>query len=175
MALKDLSAFLVPDLELQWRDRTFVVPPPTKDVGLKLAAVHAAGMAAYLSLADACPSCGRSGAPDELPQATKDLVEAVADKDLGELSLGAAYDEMQEAGVPGPHIDQFALYALYYWVLGEASADELIKQASGGDASGEARTPSSGSSTSTPGRRTGSGSQTQRRASSRGTGGSRKR
>lgn len=172
MAVKDLSAFLAPDLELVWGDRTFRVPPPSKDVGLKLAAVHAGGVAAYLAYADACPSCGRSGAPDSLPEDTQALLESIKDTDLGVLSLGPAYQQMIEAEVPGADIDMFALYALYYWVIGEASADAILAaQHGGGGASGEALTPAA--STSKPGRHTGSGSRT-RKGSTGGTGASRK-
>lgn len=142
MAIKDLTQYLTPGLELVWGERTFTVPPPTKDVGLKLAAVNSAGIQAYLAMADACPSCGRAGAPDGLPEATLALLEAVKDTDLGELSLGTAYGEMIEAGVPGPHIDQYALYALYYWVLGEEAADQVLEVRYGGGASGEAQTAS---------------------------------
>lgn len=175
MAIKDLSAYLQPSLEIAWQDRVFVIHPPSKDVGLKLAAINAAGIATYLSISDACPTCGRAGAPDELPQETQDIVAALRNVDLGELSLGKAYQEMIEEEVPGPHVDRFALYAMYYWVIGEESADALMDTVYGGGASGGAQTPRSGSSTSKPGQPTGSGNRTQRRASSRGTGASRKR
>lgn len=160
MALKDLTAFLAPDLELPWRGQVFTVTPPTKDVGLKLAAINAGGVAAYLAFADACPACGRSGSPDDLPAETRALLDSISDVDLGALSLGAAYAEMIEAGVPGPHIDQFALYALYYWVFGEDTADRILAAQHGGDASGEARpasTPKRGPHTASASRtRTGS-------------------
>lgn len=169
MAVKDLTAFLVPDLELVWGGRTFRVPPPTKDVGLKLAAANAAGISAYFALLDTCPTCGRAGVPDGLPEETQALLESIKEVDLAELSLGPAYAEMIEAGVPGPHVDQFGVYALYYWVVGEKTADDIMTTTHGGDASGEAKA----ASTSKPGHHTGSGSRT-RTASTRGTGASRK-
>lgn len=164
---KDLSAHFAPSLELPWREHVFVVDPPSKEVGLKLAAINAVGVGAYLSSLEQCPTCGRSGTP-ELPAETLELVESMGDVDVANLSLGeATYAEMIEAGVPGPHIDTMAMYALYFWTLGKATADQIMEAQSGGGASGEAP-----SSTSTRGPRTGSGNQTQRRASTRATGAS---
>lgn len=172
MSVKDLTQYLTPGLELKWGERTFTVPPPTKDVGLKLAAINAAGVAAYLAVEDACPTCGRAGAPGDLPEETLELLDAIKGQDLGELSLGPAYRDMIDAGVPGPHIDQFALYALYYWVMGETTADQILEAQHeaqrGGGASGEARR-----STPKPGRHTGSAPRTKK-GSTRGTGESRK-
>src|SRR5690625_1034383 len=117
MALKDLSEYLTPDLELPHGGKVYPVKPPTKNTGLILAAINALGAAAW------------SGpeAVDKVPQSMRDLAKTVEDKDLGELSLGEdVYRQMNEDGVPGPHIDTFALYALYYWTIGEESADQLI-------------------------------------------------
>lgn len=155
--MKDLTAFLSPNLDLKIGDRTYSVPPPSKDVGLKLAAINAAGVAAYLSLQDQCPTCGRAGAPDALPDDTRAIVESLADTDLGELSLGEAYKQMIDDGVPGPHIDQAAVYAMYYWVLGPETADAILSaqaEARHGGA-GKASAPARPSRT---GRHTGSGS-----------------
>lgn len=172
MALKDLSAYLTPELELPYRDTVYVVPPPSKDVGLKLAAINAVGVASYAQLLEACPTCGRTGSP-EVPAKTLALVESIGNMDVALLSLGQdVYDRMVADGVPGPHIDQLGLYALYYWTLGEQVADQIMAaQHGGGGAPGEAVT----SSTSTRGRRTGSASKTRSRASSPRTGGSRRR
>ena len=171
MALKDLTAFLAPDLELPWRGQAFTVPPPTKDVGLKLAAINAAGVQAYLSLQDACPTCGRAGAGEGMPDETREMLESIKGVDLGELSLGpVAFQAMLDAGVPAPDLDMFAVYALYYWVLGEETADQIMETTRGGGASGEA---APGRSTPPRGPSTGSGNRTQRRASTRATGASR--
>lgn len=170
--LKDLTDYFAPSLELTWRERVFVVDPPSKDTGLKLAAINAMGVGAYLASLDKCPTCGRSGAP-ELPAETIELVESLGNVDIADLSLGeATHAEMVEAGVPGPHIDTMAMYALYYWTLGEHAADQIMAAQSGGGAQGEAL---AGSSTPPSGPRTASGNRTQRRASSRATGASRRR
>lgn len=166
MPVKDLSAYLAPNLELPWNGRTFVVPPPTKDVGLKLAAVNAAGVAAFMSMSDQCPTCGRSGAPEELPERTKELLAQVENMDLGELSLGPAYREMVDAGVPAPDLAMFEVYALYYWTLGEEAADQIMaaRQAPGGGS------PKDHPSPSKSGRSTAKGSRSRTSTASRSTG-----
>lgn len=171
MTRKDLTAYLAPNLELPWRDRLFVVKPPTKDAGIKLAAINAIGVQSFMASIEACPTCGRTGTI-EIPQSTLDVIEAIGDTDIGVLSLGQdVYDEMLAAGVPGPDVDTFALYALYYWTLGEETADSIMS-AQAGDVAGEAP---SGSSTQQRGPRTASASRTPRPGSTRGTAGSRRR
>lgn len=171
MALKDLSAFFTSALELPYDGRTYMVAPPSKDVGLKLAAINAVGVATYAGLLDACPTCGRSGAP-QVPAETLQLVESIGNVDVATLALGQdTYDRMVADGVPGPHIDQMGLYALYYWTMGEAVADQIMAAQAGGGAVGEAP---AGRSTPSRGPRTVSASRT-RTASTRATGGSRKR
>jgi len=170
--IKDLKAYFKPDLELPWGDRTFVSHPPTKDAGLKLAAVNAAGVQAYFTAADTCPTCGRTGEV-ELPESTRDLLESIGDEDVARLALGEdCYDQMVAAGVPGPHIDTMGMYALYFWTLGEETADQIMAAAAG-DGAGKAP---QGSATSTPrpGPRTASATRTKR-GSTRATGASRKR
>lgn len=88
----------------------------------------------------------------------------------------AVYQEIIAAGVPGPDIDLFAQYAFYFWVLGEAVADQIMEQRfsarqGGGAAAPKDRSPSkSGQSTASVSR-----SGTQKRAPrSTGTTGSQK-
>lgn len=125
MAFKDLSAHLAPDLEIPLGGKVYRVSPPSKDVGLKLTAINAVGVALFHSMSAECPTCGRAGAP-EVPAATRELYDSLGSVDLGELSLGDAYLEMVEDGVPGPHVDTAALYALYFWTMGEAVADAIM-------------------------------------------------
>ncbi|MBN8881711.1 MAG: hypothetical protein J0H73_05285 [Salana multivorans] len=166
---KDLAAHFTPALELPYGDKTYVVQPPSKDVGLKLAAINAAGVAAYSSMLEKCPTCGQAGTPD-VPAETLRLLESIRDVDAAQLSLGKfVYEQMLEDEVPGPHIDTMGLYALYYWTLGEETADAIMAAQAGGDASGGAAPATGRRSTPTGGRRTGSGSPT-RVASTRGTG-----
>lgn len=121
--MKDLTQYLAPDLVLKYHDREFVVPPPTKDDGLKLAAITAYGTAIA------------TGSQDNLPDGQRKLAESLAGVDLGEISLGPAYLEMSEANVPGPHIDQYAMYAMYYWVMGEDVADQIMEARYGSEGS----------------------------------------
>lgn len=127
MTLKDLTSFLAPNLKLPWKDRVFEVEPPTKEVGLTLTALNATGIGAYIAMQGACESCGRSG-EIELTETQRALVDAASEKDLGELTLGGAYQEMTDAGVPGPDLDMFSLYAFYYWTMGESTADSIIAE-----------------------------------------------
>ncbi|MDO5500424.1 MAG: hypothetical protein Q4F67_12180 [Propionibacteriaceae bacterium] len=126
MTVKDLTAYLSPNLELPWNGVTFVVPPPSRETGAILTAINLAGVAAYTSATgESCAACGRSGTV-ELSEKVQDLVRAAEDKDLGELSLGPAYQQMLDAGVPAPDLELFELYALYYWTMGEDVADQII-------------------------------------------------
>lgn len=168
--MKDLTAYLAPDLVLKVGDRTYRVPPPSKDVGIKLAAINAAGVAAFLALQDKCPTCGRVAAPEDLSEDTRNLLESIKDTDVGELSLGAdTYRQMLDDGLPGPHVDTLALYALYYWTLGEETADQILdaqaREKEGGP-KGSAPTRRSPS-----GRSTGSGSRKGTSTGSRSTAG----
>lgn len=149
MALKDLTEYLTPDLELPHGGKVYVVKPPTKDVGLKLAAINALAAASWAG----------SEAVDKVPESMRAIADTVKDADLGELSLGAdVYEQMNADGVPGPHIDTYALYALYYWTMGEQSADELIAIRAGKhDPKAAAHAASkSGRSTGSGSRKTGS-------------------
>lgn len=171
--MKDLTGYLAPDLVIKAGEHTFTVRPPTKDTGLKLAAINAAGANSFLAAQDQCPACGRAGDIGELPEDLRGVYEQVKHVELGRLSLGDdVYEDMVAKGLPAADIDTLAVYALYYWVLGEQLADSIMEQALGGGAAGEART--SASSTSKPGPRTASGNRTQRRASTRRTGASRR-
>ena len=155
MAFKDLTDFLSPNLELPWQGRVFIVPPPSREVGLILAALSTQSMVASIAVGGACPTCHRSDIP-EVEGRQKTLLESAQDKDLGELSLGSAYQEMIDAGVPGPDLELFELYAFYYWVYGEVSADTWLVEFRGkkhGVDDPKAQTPL------TNGHGTGSGSQ----------------
>lgn len=113
--MKDLSAFLTPNLDIKHGSKVYTVKPPTKDVGLKLAAASSLSMAAV------------SGQTVEsLPDSYRRIIDSIKDQDLGELTLGDVYQEMIDDDVPGPHIDFYARYALYYWVYGEQVADEIV-------------------------------------------------
>lgn len=147
------ATYLPGDLVLPYGDREYRVKPPTKEVGAKLAAINAAGVHVYMAMQDACPTCGRAGAVAELPEETQRLLEEIAGEELAALALGGDVAEQMEAdGVPAAHIDTMAVYALYYWTLGEELADKIMEARSAGDGAGKAPA-TSGSSTSRRGRR----------------------
>lgn len=137
MTLKDLSAYLSPNLKLPWKDHVFEIAPPSKEDGLLLSAVNAAGIAQYMNMAAPCDACGRAAETHEISDDFKNLMESAANRDLGEISLGDAFQEMQDVGVPGADIDMFALYAFYYWTLGEESADAILEARHGGGSAGD--------------------------------------
>lgn len=115
MALKDLTAYLVPNLDLPYGDKIYSVPPPSQETGLVLTALVTSGANA----ADG----------NEIPAETQALLDSVdPNKDVAELSLGeAVHAQMIADNVPGPHIDQFGMYAMYYWALGEVTADAIFE------------------------------------------------
>lgn len=162
--MKDLTAFLDPDLTIKLGGRTYTVKPPSLIAGLQLAAINAAGVAAYLATQDSCPSCGRSGTVEMTPE-NEAILEAVGDKPLGVISLGVdVYDQMVLDEIPEKHIDKAALYALYYWVLGEAVADQVIKataeQNAGGGAAAAPKAGRTGRSTGSANRTNSASSKT---------------
>lgn len=137
--MKDLSSFLSPNLDIKLGDRTYSVPPPCYKTGLVLAAVLDVSTAAVNG--------------QTVPQATQDLFDSFdKGRDIGELSLTPkVLEQMREDGVPAPDITMATRYALYYWVLGEASADAITLAQHGVDEAPKASTtsPSTGSESPT--------------------------
>lgn len=127
MTSKNLTRFLTPDLSLKVGSKTYVVKPPSRESGKIMVAINVAGVAAFASVTEACPSCGRSG-PLEMDESMRALVEANSQRDLGELSLGDTYQEMLADGIDGPTLEKLEMYAFYYWTLGEAAADQIFEE-----------------------------------------------
>ena len=151
MTVKDLTAYLTPDLELRHRGVTYRVSPPTVETGLKLAALMAAGVAAQALQVGATTAEVEAALTDE----QQALLASIQDMPLGRLTLGPAYQQMIDDGIPGPHIDLYAMYAYHFWVLGEAAADAIVEQTHGGGVTPKDQKPSRS------GRRTGSASRTR--------------
>lgn len=113
MGFKDVQQYLAPHLELPLAGKTYLVPPPSKDDGLLLAAFIALGVNAQN---------GRKSTDEDLA-----LIKKREGADLAEVAFTpAVYQQMVEDGVPGAHIDQAAIYAMYYWTMGEQSADYVF-------------------------------------------------
>lgn len=110
MAFKDLNQYLVNSLELPLNGTTYMVPPPTKERGLTLASFIALGL--------------NNAHGADTDDDTLDLVKGAANESLADLSLTPdVHAQMVADSVPAMHIDQAAIYALYYWTLGEEQAD----------------------------------------------------
>lgn len=110
--MKDLTSYLSPNLDLKLGDRTYSVPPPTKDAGLKLATIVAVGLNAYRGL--------------DSPAETVADFKKIENTTIAELALGPAHDQMVADGVPAVHIDRAGVYAMYFWTVGEEAADQII-------------------------------------------------
>jgi hypothetical protein len=139
--VKDLTAWLTPDLTLNLGGRTYTVRPPTVEMGLNLTALNVAGVAGYLAVQGACPTCGRTE-PLEITDDINTRYEALKDTPLGVLSLGQdVYEQMVTDALPEKHIDTAALYAMYYWTMGEKTADKILESMNAAQSSGVGGTP----------------------------------
>lgn len=152
-----LPSWLAKPLPLPYGETTYLVPPPTKEAGAKLAALNALGAQAHSAAVGTCATCGRSGEV-ELPEETRDLLAAIKDEALGDIALTPdVHARMLADGVPEVDIDRMALYSMYFWTLGEAAADRILEITyGGGEASGEAP---AGPTSPQPKPRTASGSR----------------
>lgn len=138
MTTKNLSAFITKDLILNLGEHTYRVKPPSRDTGKLLTAINVVGVTTMqTALAGTCPTCGRSGDPQIDPE-IQELADSVQNKELGELSLGQdVFDQMIEDGLDATTIDTMSLYAMYFWLMGEAVADQILEQkAEGADGNG---------------------------------------
>ncbi|MFD2839329.1 hypothetical protein ACFSYH_01925 [Populibacterium corticicola] len=114
MAFKDLKQYLVKDLEIPLGGKTYLVPPPTKENGLILASFIALGINA---------ARGADSSEEDIAR-----VQENTDTNLATISLGGeVHAQMLADGVPEAHIDQAAIYAMYYWTMGEESADAAFE------------------------------------------------
>lgn len=113
MGFANLTQYLTPNLQLPLNGTVYEVPPPSKEDGLALAAFVAMGM----------------NAAHNSETSAEDLATIAANRDrnLADMSLGTAHAQMLKDGVPGAHIDQAAIYAMYYWTMGEEQADAAFK------------------------------------------------
>lgn len=114
--MADFAAWAIPDLVIplpcaDGEKRDFVVHPPSvDDMGKLLAAVVRAEV--NLGIVD-------GPIPDEV-QKVLDSIEADEHP-----ALGAAYQQMVDAGVNPKTIDRMAYYCVFYWTRSEDYADQL--------------------------------------------------
>lgn len=156
--MKDFNRYLPANLDLTLGEHTYSVKPPTKKVGVQLAALLATSMN---RLKGEPPSAEDKAAIDGIPD----------DLEVGRLSLGNdVYDQMLADDQPGAWMDRAASYALWYWVMGEAAADAMAERVLAGNRDDEAGEAAPKASTGPKtGPRTASASPTST-ASSRATG-----
>ena len=114
--VKDLSAFATPTLDVNLgRGREVSIHPPSVKDGAVLAAIT---------------TLGASIATGEVPETAKAMFEATAadltEEDAKRLAVGDRYDWMVEQGWAWPDIDTVCRYATFYWVFGEAIADQIM-------------------------------------------------
>ena len=114
MAFSEHTQYLAPNLTLPLAGHTYHVPPPTKEDGLILTS--------FVALAVNTAN-GQQSTPADLER-----LNSSAERSLAELSLTSdVYEQMLADKVPGVHIDQAAIYAMYYWTMGEKAADEVFR------------------------------------------------
>lgn len=141
MAKKDLQSYFRPNLELPVGDVTYSVPPPTREVGLKMTAVAAFGMAQVTAGRGMCPTCGRTGEA-EMSDDIRDLLKSMEDMSVAELTLTpTVVAQMEKDGVPEDAQDMMGQYALYFWIYGEATADAMFDATLGNGAQTEDDVP----------------------------------
>ncbi|MEU3710486.1 DUF7426 family protein [Streptomyces catenulae] len=149
MAFKEIGQLLNDGLHLPIGERTYTVPAPSAETGLRVQAIiNAAAVAAD------------GGEADE------QVLADAAERDLYRDALGAAYDEMIADGVTWPELKHCAITAMV-WIAQDTEAAERYWDA-GGDPSrlapnretrrAQAR---SGAASSTPNRGSSSGTNTR--------------
>lgn len=113
MSAVDFESWAAPDLELTFRGRTFTVAPPSVGDARKILAAAVRGEV-HLGLVKG-----------EVPVEVQRVLDAIAVDEHP--ALGAAYQELVDAGVPAATIDRMAYYAVFFWARGKEYADSLAQ------------------------------------------------
>lgn len=104
--------------------RTWTITPPNKLRGTQIAVLWA-GLNHQKRAGGPCKACG-SPLLDGLESKTRAMWETLQDREFEETILGAKlYNEMMDAEVSAPSMYWIAQYSMWYWVLGEESADNM--------------------------------------------------
>jgi hypothetical protein len=141
MAVKDFTKMLTPNLEITVGNNSYSIRPPSKEDGKVMMAINIVGVQAF--------NTATAATEMNVDPAIQLLVDANADRDLGELSLRNEYARMCEE-LDGPLVEKLELYAFYYWILGEHFADqwlEAFEMARSGETPKAPQAPKSGHST----------------------------
>lgn len=113
MTFRDLSELLDPGLSLPINGTTYLVPPPDAETGLRLQRMSdwLIGVAAA------------SQTDTDAPRPDAQLVSDAEELDLYRDSLGSAYTEMIDGGVPWPWIKVAGMTAFLHWTVGAEQAE----------------------------------------------------
>lgn len=155
MSFADLSEILDPTLRLPIRGKTYVIPPVSAAVGLRLQALRA--VITRQKLTGSERESLRLGDNEEL--------------DLVRDCLGTAYGEMVADDVPWEHVKHAGMTAYIRWTTGEAAAETFwrspLGEALGAPSSGRPKTPrTTGAASTTKAPASGSGTRSRRKSSS---------
>lgn len=140
----DLADVFDPDLRLPINGKTYVIPPPSAAVGLRLEALQALVNAA------------KSGARLSEREVKALRLDDEQELNLYQSTLGPAYDQMVADGVSFPALKRAGMTAYLFWTQGEESAERYWASGSGKAPSGTTSTPT-GEASSTPTPASGSG------------------
>ncbi len=107
---RDLEEFLDPQLRLPWRGKTYTIPPPDYQLGLRMQRLILAGLAALRA------------APADVEDDAEPDVELLGDDDERELYprlLGPVLEQLVADGASWPVIARFGLTAFVHYTAGE--------------------------------------------------------
>ncbi|SDL73099.1 hypothetical protein SAMN05421874_12822 [Nonomuraea maritima] len=155
-SFKDLDEFFDPTLPLPVGGKTYVIPPPSAEVGLLCQRLMQAGVAAH---------SGQAVDAEGLNQLAEVVLDDDQEKDLYQRILGPVWDQLIADKVAWPkilHVGQTALI----WIA--AGMEPAAKHWESGSAMGEAEAPTrTAASAATSTRTRGSATGTTRKTASR--------
>lgn len=109
MSVKDFAAWVVPDLKLPLRGRTYSVRPPSVEGAKKCIAAAVLGEV----------NMGLVKGP--VPPEVQEIIDSIEPDEHP--ALGAVHDELVADGVDPETINRMTVYVVYYWARGESYAD----------------------------------------------------
>ncbi|WP_171074152.1 DUF7426 family protein [Nonomuraea basaltis] len=156
MTFKDLDEFFDPTLKLPVGGKTYVIPPPSGEVGLLCQRLMHAGLAAQT---------GQDVDEEGLTKLAEAVLDDDQEKDLYRRILGPVWDELFTDKVLWPKIQHVGQTALIWVAAGLEAAAKHWESGPEGEAQAPTRTAAS-AATSTRAR--GSATGTTRKTASRG-------
>lgn len=119
MTFDDLAATFDPTLRLTIGGKVYRVPPPSAAVGLQLQALQALALLA------------RTGAPMRASDRARLALDDDDELDLVVKSLGSAYQDLVDDGVPYPYLVHAGVTAYLYWTVGPEKAETFWRSHQG--------------------------------------------